>query len=429
MYRVFVFPTINEVGLEIVEALHKSNKISLFGGSSYDTTHDPARNLLAHFEPCPGFDEPDFEPRFRAILDRLDIDLVFPAWDKLIGVFSKWPQDKPRFVVPNADTAQRLLSKRQTYDALREAVKTPRLFADPASVRYPAFAKPDSSSGSKDIMRVDNSDDLAAARKRGLLVMEYLPGREYTVDCLNDLQGSLLLAHPRLRGRIGSGIALGSRHDRRDELIDACRKIVAAIRIEGPWFAQFREDAHGIPTLVEVNTRIAGSSGFTRLSGANIPLISVFMFMGNTVRVPRIKPGLTVNRNLVSHVEGMEFDWVIWDLDDTLIRKDGKVDPESVACLLDCHNRGKRQVLITKNPDPVAALQRLHIPNVFERIHQTDRKVDQIIAAVDSHEIPIERCVVVNDSYTELFELEDRAPLLRTVTPDALSALGREGLS
>lgn len=429
MYRVFVFPTVNEVGLEIIEALRKSNKIALFGGSSYDVTHDPARQLLHHFEACPGYDEPDFEPKFRAILDRLEIDLVFPAWDKLIGVFATWKLGRARFVVPNAATAQLLLSKRETYARLAGVVKTPRLVERDERPKFPVFAKPDRSSGSKDALRIDDETGLVSARKRDLLVSEYLPGREYTVDCLNDLNGNLLLANPRLRGKLGAGIALGSRDDGRAELADQCRRIAGALRIEGPWFAQFKEDGTGEPVLVEVNARIAGSSGFTRLAGANIPLMSVFMFMGNDVRVPTVKRGLTVNRSLASWCEGVSFTWVIWDLDDTLVRKDGKVDPESIACLLDCHNRGKRQLLVTKNAAPDETLARLHIPRVFERIHQTNAKVDEIVRVIQTIGIGLNDCVVVNDSFTELFELQRRLPGVRTVTPDALAALGREGIS
>ena len=429
MYRVFVFPTVNEVGLEIIEALRKSNKIALFGGSSYDVTHDPARQLLQHFEACPGYDEPDFEPKFRSILERLEIDLVFPAWDKLIGLFATWTPRGARFVVPNARTAQLLLSKRQMYAVLSTVVRTPRLFEAVERPSFPAFAKPDRSSGSKDAYRVDDEVDLAMARKKELLVCEYLPGREYTVYCLNDLDGNLMLANPRRRGKLGAGIALGSRDDGRPDLVEECRRITGALRIEGPWFAQFKEDASGAPILVEVNARIAGSGGFTRLSGANIPLMSVFMFMGDQIRVPPIRHGLTVNRSLASWVEGAPFTWVIWDLDDTLVRRDGKVDPESVACLLDCHNRRKRQVLVTKNATPLETLVRLHIPHVFEAIHQTNAKVDEIMRVIEAYRIPIADCVVVNDSFTELFELQRRLPGLRTVTPDALAALGREGIS
>ncbi len=428
MHRVFVFPTANEVGLEIVQALHKSNKISLLGGSSYDVTFDPSRLLLKEFMHCPGYDEPDFEARFKDLILRHKIDLVFPAWDPLVAIFSRWRMDGVRFITPNAQTAHTVMSKRETYAALRGIVPLPKCFEAGDALLFPVFAKPDRSSGSKDIRLVENQTEAKAAFRKGLLVSEYLPGKEYTVDCLNDLNGNLLVAHPRLRGRTGMGIALSSRHSGA-ALEEHCLNIAKALRIEGPWFAQFKENLNGQPTLLEVNTRIAGSSGFTRLSGANLPLISVFMYLGHPVRAPRIKSGLLVNRCLYSQVEGVAFDWVVWDLDDTLVRKDGKADPDSVACLLDCHNRGKRQLLVTKNPAPKETMQRLGIPNLFEEVIQTSRKVDAILATIEAYQIEIDACIVVNDSYTELFELQERAPRLRSVTPDALSVLGREGLA
>jgi predicted HAD superfamily phosphohydrolase YqeG len=347
----------------------------------------------------------------------------------LVAIFSRWRMKGVCFVTPNAETAHKVLSKRETYAALRGSVPVPKCFESFEDMPFPAFAKPDRSSGSKDIHLIENEAEAAAAFKKGLLVCEYLPGREYTVDCLNDLRGNLLVAHPRLRGRTGMGIALSSRHYGGGALVEHCRRIANALRIEGPWFAQFKEDNEGRPKLLEVNTRVAGSSGFTRLSGANLPLISVFMYMGHPVRVPQIKPQLLVNRCLYSQVEGVMFDWVIWDLDDTLVRKDGKADPDSVACLIDCHNRGKRQLLVTKNAAPKETMQRLGIPDLFEAVVQTGRKVDATLAAIETHHIDIDACIVVNDSYTELFELQERAPRLRTVTPDALSVLGREGLA
>jgi hypothetical protein len=71
----------------------------------------------------------------------------------------------------------------------------------------------------------------------------------------------------------------------------------------------------------------------------------------------------------------------------------------------------------------------LHIPRVFEVIYRTDTKVEEIVRAIDTHQIEIAGCVVVNDSYTEMFALEARIPNLRCVTPDALAVLGREGIA
>ncbi|MFL5111983.1 MAG: hypothetical protein ACJ8DG_03340 [Microvirga sp.] len=44
--RVLVFPSANEPGLEILQALAKSNKIELLAGSSFDRAYDPSRVLV-----------------------------------------------------------------------------------------------------------------------------------------------------------------------------------------------------------------------------------------------------------------------------------------------------------------------------------------------------------------------------------------------
>jgi hypothetical protein len=55
--------------------------------------------------------------------------------------------------------------------------------------------------------------------------------------------------------------------------------------------------------------------------------------MGYAITVPRLLQGVRVNRFLRTAGEIADFDWVIWDLDDTPVRKDGKVDPDVVARL------------------------------------------------------------------------------------------------
>lgn len=427
MWRVFVFPSCNEVGLEIIHALAKSNKIALFGGSSHNIEHDPSRLLLEHHIVCPGHEEDDFEPRFKAILEELDIDLVFPAWDPLVARFSTWDMPGVRFITPTPEIAQLLLSKSETYTRLANAVPVPRVYAD-GEETFPAFAKPDSGSGSKGAMMVEDADDLKVARNRGLLVTEFLPGAEYTVDCMGSADGSLLVANVRLRGLVNRGIALGTKGGAHPVIEAHCEAIARELRIPGPWLAQFREDAEGKPTLLEVNGRVAGSMGLTRHAGVNIPLMSVFQAMGHKVRVPNLFQGTLVNRHLLSVVDARPFHWVIWDLDDTLIRKDGKPDPDALCYLYDCCNRGIKQILLSKNPDTPGAMKAAHIPDVFVEVCQTNDKIAALKRLLEVHAIGHDDCIIVNDSYAETFAIQEQFPGLRTVTPDVLSVLGREGV-
>jgi predicted HAD superfamily phosphohydrolase YqeG len=167
----------------------------------------------------------------------------------------------------------------------------------------------------------------------------------------------------------------------------------------------------------------------TRLSGVNIPLISVFLFMGYPITVPRRVEGVRLNRFLRSVGEVSDFDWVIFDLDDTLVRKDGKVDPDVVARVHDLHNQGKRQLLLTKNVDPEGTLKRLALPRaLFEAVRGVMDKPAGVEAILADFAIDPARCVVINDSVTENLVIQARHPALRVLLPDAIDLLQREKL-
>jgi hypothetical protein len=288
------------------------------------------------------------------------------------------------------------------------------------------FAKPDDGSGSKDIMDVRTPNDLAVAVERGLLLSEYLPGDEYTADCVSDMDGRLLFVNPRARSRIGRGIALSAETEDDPRIISAVGRIAEELKIRGPWFVQFKKNDDGEPVVLEVNARIAGSMGVTRMCGVNIPLMSVFLFSGEKVRAPRPRRGVLVNRALDFSVEHEPFEAVIWDWDDTLTRKDGKPNPDAMARLFDLKNRGVRQFLLTKNPDVEALMERMLVPGVFEDVRVCDDKPSALGALLRDYDLNPESSVMVNDSYAERFAIEDLFPSLRTVTPDALECLGRE---
>jgi len=423
--NVFVFPTCNEPGLEAIQALAKSNKINLFGGSSYDVTYDPSRFLLKNYVHCPGYDDPGFAESFKDILRRNRIDVVVPAWDPLVAEFAGWRIDGAVFVTPRAELATAFLSKRDTYDRLRGIVPVPRLY-EPENAPFPLFAKPDRDSGSRNTVEVRTADQLRDAVERDLLLCELLSGDEYTVDCISDLDGALLFSNVRVRGKIGRGIALGTKPV--DEpAIQACvERIAENLRIEGTWFAQFKKNNDGEPVLMEINARVAGSMTLTRLCGVNIPLIAVFLYTGHEIRIPRPREEVLMNRSLRNLTEEPAFDWVIWDWDDTILRKDGKPDPEVLACLYDLHNRGIRQLLLSKNPALDVFLDEYLIPPIFTEARYCEDKVEGVESVVADYGIDLGRCIMVNDSYTETFAIQERFPQLRTLTPDALDRLGRE---
>ena len=103
-----------------------------------------------------------------------------------------------------------------------------------------------------------------------LLVMEYLPGAEYSVDCLADT-GALCCAVAR---RKGTAAGEGQCIDMRADLQEACARIVAQFGLNGYLNIQFRDGARG-PGLLEVNARMSGGIAMACLAGLNLPWLGL----------------------------------------------------------------------------------------------------------------------------------------------------------
>ena len=364
-----------------------------------------------------------FRPKFEALLDESNVELVFPTVDAVAAEFATWSD--ARFVVSSASTARLLASKRRTYQRLEGVVP---LAAFGPELPLPLFAKPDQGAGARGSFTVATEADRQMALGRNLLLQELLPGEEHTVDCLSDPKGNLVFASARSRDVVGRGIALATTVVDRPDLLDIVGRIAAELLIRGPWFAQFKADASGAPRLLEVNGRVAGSMTLTRLSGVNIPLISVFLFKGLPVRIPRQLQVGPLVRHLHNLGDVSDFDWVIWDLDDTLLRKDRKPDPELVSRLYDFHNQGCRQVLLSRSIDFEGGQMAAQLPPVFAAVRHVEDKPQALGELLTEFAIEPERCVMVNDSMTENLAIQDRHPGLRTLLPDAVDILARERL-
>lgn len=129
-------------------------------------------------------------------------------------------------------------------------------------------------------------------RFRDLMVMEYLAGRERSVDCLGR-NGELVRAVVRLKPS-GEGGQLIEDNPRVEEL---ARRVTAHFRLDGLYNVQFR-DRGDAPYLMEVNPRMSGGLHFACLSGVALPYWAVRLALG-TARpedVPRPKTGIRVGQ-------------------------------------------------------------------------------------------------------------------------------------
>jgi carbamoyl-phosphate synthase large subunit len=107
-----------------------------------------------------------------------------------------------------------------------------------------------------------------------LVVMEYLPGQEYSVDVVatGETTGPVV---PRTRSQTRAGITFRGVVEQNEELIEAAADICTGLGLEYNINLQFRYDADGTPKLIEINPRVSGTIVMCVGAGANMPALGL----------------------------------------------------------------------------------------------------------------------------------------------------------
>jgi len=126
---------------------------------------------------------------------------------------------------------------------------------------------------------------------RTMLLMEYLDGHEYSVDCVGD-QGRLITAVARKKPmQAGRGQLI----DMRQDILDATAELCRTYGLNGCFNVQFREGGEQL-RLLEINPRMSGGIGMACVAGPNLPWIALKGFADGfaSVKVPAVRNGIRV---------------------------------------------------------------------------------------------------------------------------------------
>ncbi len=129
---------------------------------------------------------------------------------------------------------------------------------------------------------------LASSTFPELLVSEYLPGDEYSVDCLA-LHGETKVVVPRKRVKMINGISVQGTFIKHEKIISYCSNIIKAIGLHGNIGIQIKMSANEEPLLLEVNPRVQGSIVTALGAGVNLPLLALQQEMGESPSLQEIE--------------------------------------------------------------------------------------------------------------------------------------------
>jgi biotin carboxylase len=126
---------------------------------------------------------------------------------------------------------------------------------------------------------------------RTMLLMEYLDGHEYSVDCVGD-NGRLVAAVARKKPRQAGG---GQLIDMRADILAATAELARIYGLSGMFNVQFRESGDTL-RLLEINPRMSGGIGMACVAGPNLPWIALCGFADgfDDIVLPPVRDGIRV---------------------------------------------------------------------------------------------------------------------------------------
>jgi carbamoyl-phosphate synthase large subunit len=181
--------------------------------------------------------------------------------------------------LPDLDGAQACIDKAAFCTALaRNGLPVPRTWL-PSEISQvpdgiPLVVKPRYGQGSKGVYFCSDRHQVVVLSELAPdpVIQEFVPGREFTADCLvgRDGRSSVIL---RWRLLVKGGLSVVSATFRDEEVVGLVRRVLAAIGAAGPCCVQgiIRDDGHGSRVqFIEANARFAGAFRLSEEAGADL---------------------------------------------------------------------------------------------------------------------------------------------------------------
>ena len=222
-----------------------------------------------------------------------DIDIVVPGIDPELLPFARRREDfeahSIRLLLSDTHALELCVDKWELVTACAAVCDVPRTAVVDAQFtraewKPPFIVKPRRGSGARGMREIHDLSALSDVPvDASFVAQELLPGREYSVDVLCDRHSNPLAVVPRSRLKIDSGIAITGRTVRDERLVKAASAVAKRLGLSYVANIQFREDAAGVPKLLDVNARFPGSMPLTIAAGVDMPNLAIDVLRGRLI--------------------------------------------------------------------------------------------------------------------------------------------------
>lgn len=297
IYTVLVTGAGGPAGINTVLSLKRSKHFRVITTDIVDIC-EGAFLSNKHYVISPACRKEEFLRDLSNIIEKERVDVVIPTVDEEIVVLAKHSDSMSlhsRIIIHPKETIEICSNKFKTYEYLEETIPDliPEYSLDPGSLSSEIVVKkPLISRGSRN---VEVGEKCLMKRESGFFFVEYLPGREWTVDVVTDRDGNPLAIVPRIRLKTRCGVSVIGYVKLDNRIIEYTRKILSILKFTGPLNIQFKEDAGSNPKLLEINPRFSGGLDISVSAGTNLPriLVEYWLFNKKPEKV-RIREGIYV---------------------------------------------------------------------------------------------------------------------------------------
>ena len=128
-----------------------------------------------------------------------------------------------------------------------------------------------------------------------MMLVDYMPGNEYTVDLLAQ-QGEVLYMVGRENVVSLMSIAQESILTPNEHAYEVSKQIVKALNMDGNVGFDFMKDENGIPVLMDINPRLTATVSIAAMGGVNLQYLRIKQLLGEPLPKCEIRYGTRLRR-------------------------------------------------------------------------------------------------------------------------------------
>lgn len=268
---------------------------------------NPLSKWVDSFYKVPSVQDEMFLPTIKKIISIESVNIIIPITSYDVDYFSRTEIQNElkdvRILTMNYDDHAKLHNKESCYKYFGKiGISTPVIYSSEQEIEYPCVIKPRKGTGSKNTVIINNKSDYHywSSKIVNGIIIQYLEGSEYTVDCLFNSKGKCLGANVRERIKTTGGGATITKNDYSININSIIERLEKLGVVKGPINFQFKVLPNDTLCVFDFNTRFAsGGLPLTVQSGFDIPNLLVKILLGEDIKRWEINPendGLTMIR-------------------------------------------------------------------------------------------------------------------------------------